>query len=77
VPGRHRQCEFYLSENGAEVGDLFMSLIYIAQLCGANPFDYFTQLQRHPDEMKENPSPWMPWNYRNTLQHAGASINAG
>jgi hypothetical protein len=54
-----------------------MSLIYTAQLCGANPFDYFTQLQRHPDEMKENPSPWMPWNYRNTLQHAGASINSG
>jgi len=49
------------------VGDLFMSLIHTAELCGANPFDYLTQLQRHADEMKENPSQWMPWNYRDTL----------
>ena len=66
---------FYLTENGAEVGDLFMSLIHTAELCGANPFDYLTQLQRHADEMKENPSQWMPWNYRDTLQRT--HINSG
>jgi transposase len=30
-----------------------------------------------PHEMKENPPQWMPWNYRNTLQPAGAAINSG
>src|SRR6267378_868501 len=45
---------FYKTENGAHVGDVFMSLIHSAELCGANPFDYLTQLQRHADEVKEN-----------------------
>jgi len=68
---------FYLTENGARVGDLFMSLIHTAELCGANPFDYLNQLQRHVDELKENPSQWMPWNYRNSLERAGAAVNSG
>ena len=38
---------FYRTLNGAEVGDLFMSLIHTCQLCGANSFDYLTELQRH------------------------------
>ncbi len=58
---------FYLSENGAHVGDLFMSLIYTCEFCGANPFDYLTELQRHADELPSNSRAWMPWNYRQTL----------
>jgi len=53
--------------NGAEVGDLFMSLIHSCELNHANPFDYLTELQRHAEELKQNPSAWMPWNYRATL----------
>ena len=68
---------FYLTENGAEVGDLFMSLIHTCELNRANPFDYLTQLQRHVDELKENPSYWMPWNYGDTLQPASARVNSG
>jgi len=68
---------FYLTENGAKVGDLFMSLIHTAELCGANPFDYLTHLQRNADELKENPSQWMPWNYRDTRERASAAINSG
>jgi transposase len=61
---------FYKTRNGARMGDLFMSLIHTAELCGANPFDYLTELQRHAEELKRNPSEWMPWNYRETLQRA-------
>jgi hypothetical protein len=68
---------FYLTENGANVGDLFMSLIHTAELCGANPFDYLTQLQRHSDELKDNPSQWMPWNYSQILQPTAASVDSG
>jgi len=53
--------------NGARVGDLFMSLIHTCELNGANPFDYLTWLQRHAEDLKRNPSEWMPWNYRETL----------
>jgi transposase len=58
---------FYKTQNGARVGDLFMSLIYTCQLNGANPFDYLTQLQRHADRLAVSPQLWMPWNYRAAL----------
>lgn len=44
-----------------------MSLIHTCELNGANPFDYLTELQRHAEELKQRPSEWMPWNYRETL----------
>jgi transposase len=61
---------FYKTEKGAEVGDLFMSLIHTAELCGANPFDYLTQLQRHADQLRQRPQEWMPWNYLATIGRA-------
>jgi transposase len=58
---------FYKTGNGAEVGDLFMSLIHTCELNEVNSFDYLTELLRHAEEFKQNPSEWMPWNYRETL----------
>lgn len=58
---------FYKTTNGARVGDIFMSLIYTAEQCRANPFDYLTELQKHADEVERSPQDWMPWNYRETL----------
>jgi len=60
---------FYKTRNGARVGDLFMSLIYTCQLNEANPFDYLTQLQRHPQQFAANPELWLPWNYREALMY--------
>jgi hypothetical protein len=62
---------FYRTLNGAQVGDLFMSLIHTCQLCGANSFDYLTELQSHARELAANPAEWMPWNYSETLIRAG------
>jgi transposase len=50
-----------------------MSLIHTSELNGANPFDYLTELQKHTDQLTQNPAAWMPWNYRQTLDQAGAS----
>jgi transposase len=58
---------FYKTQNGARVGDLFMSLIYTCQLNQVNPFDYLTKLQQHTDQLAANPERWLPWNYRETL----------
>ncbi len=58
---------FYKTQNGARVGDLFMSLIHTAELCGADPFDYLCELQRNMERVAENPGQWLPWNYRQTL----------
>lgn len=38
---------FYRTLNGAEVGDLFKSLIHTCELCGVISFDHLTELQRH------------------------------
>ena len=54
---------FYRTQNGARVGDLYMTLIHTAELSGANPFDYLVALQRNYDEVTQNPARWMPWNY--------------
>jgi transposase len=58
---------FYRTQNGARVGDLFMSLIYTAELSGANPFDYLTELQLNEAPVARAPAHWLPWNYRTTL----------
>ena len=58
---------FYKTLNGAQAGDLFMSLIHTCRLCDANSFDYMTELQRHAGELAANPARWMPWNYRDTM----------
>jgi transposase len=58
---------FYKTDNGARVGDLFMSLIYTCELNGADPFDYLMQFLRHAKEAQANPERWMPWNYRKAI----------
>jgi len=64
---------FYKTLHGAEVGDLFMSLIHTCQLAGVNSFEYLTELQRHAAELAASPSDWMPWTYRETLTHSPPS----
>jgi transposase len=68
---------FYKTENGAEVGDLFMSLIHTCELNGANSFDYLTELQKHAAELAKNPAAWMPWNYGEALGRAPAGVDSG
>ena len=64
---------FYKTENGAEVGDLFMSLIHTCELNSVNPFEYLIALQKHAAELAKNPAAWMPWNYAQALPPAGIS----
>jgi hypothetical protein len=61
---------FYKTENGARVGDLFMSLIHTCNLASVNPFDYLTALQEHPADLVEHPEKWLPWNYKNPSSSA-------
>jgi hypothetical protein len=58
---------FYKTLNGARVGDVFMSLIYTAELNKVAPFEYLVALQRHAEEVAKTPAEWMPWNYRATV----------
>jgi transposase len=71
-----RNSLFYKTENGAEVGDLFMSLIHTCELNNTNPFDYLTELQKRSAELAKHPAAWMPWNYHESLQRASTSADS-
>jgi transposase len=58
---------FFKTENGAYVGDLFMSIIHTCELEGVGPFEYMVALAKNADRIIETPSAWMPWNYTQTL----------
>ena len=65
---RHRKNSlFYRTQNGARIGDMFMSLIHTCELNKVNPFDYLTDLLSHPGDVAAHPEKFMPWNYRQTL----------
>jgi hypothetical protein len=69
---RHRRNSmFYRSDRGAEIGDMFMSLIYTAELRGENPFDYLTAVLRNEKAAAEHPAAWLPWTYRETVAGLG------
>jgi transposase len=58
---------YYRTMNGADVGDLFMTLIHTCELNHVGAFDYLTELQRHAAELRTEPAAWMPWNYQERL----------
>jgi len=72
IPHR-RNSLFYKTENGARVGDLFMSLIYTAELVKANPFEYLKALLEHNEAATSEPAAWMPWNYTDALSRLTAT----
>ena len=58
---------FFKTEHGAHVGDIFMSLIHTAELCGVQPFPYLVALLRYHEAAADDPAAWMPWNYQEAL----------
>ena len=57
----------YRTTRGAEVGDLFMSVIQTCVANLANPFEYMVAVVRNIRAVKIDPGHWMPWNYQETL----------
>jgi len=58
---------FYKTVRGAQVGDIYMSLIHTCRLCDVNPFDYLNALQQRAQEVIDAPARWLPWNFREQL----------
>ena len=68
---RHRNNSlFFKTLKGAEVGDIYMSLIHTCQLGNVNPFEYLQALQLHAQEVLIRPALWMPWNYHEQMNRA-------
>ena len=58
---------FYRTQRGADVGDLFTSLIHTCELNEQNPLHYLTHLLRNSDKLAESPEDWLPWTYQAAL----------
>jgi transposase len=54
---------FFKTLHGAEVADLYLSLIHTCELNQVNPFDYLLQVLRHASDAVANPGDWLPWNF--------------
>jgi len=67
---------FYKTQNGADVGDIYMSLIHTCEMNKVNPSDYLIDLQRHAHEVAAAPAAWMPWNYHLQLVAAASPAAA-
>lgn len=64
---------FYKTQNGARVGDIYMSLIHTAEMAGATAFDYLVALMRNAQAVADHPADWMPWNYTDRSGQAKAT----
>ena len=64
---------FYKNPTGAEVGDIYMSVIHTCRLCDVNPFDYLQALQKNAPAVTARPAEWLPWNYRGQLAPVSSS----
>jgi hypothetical protein len=81
MPGLARSSRKGLVEpNSGLVKAISYNICSITDTCEfnrVNPIDYLGELQRHAEELKQTPSEWMPWNYRETLARTGAIFGCG
>jgi len=63
----------YKTVNGAQTGDLFMSLIQTCRLNQVNPYQYLLAIAQNPQSAKEQPQAWLPWNYPQTAVQVDSS----
>lgn len=63
LPRQGNEAKDLRTLNGAQVGDLWMSLIHTCELNGVNPFDYLYEVLRHPIEVADAPEDWLPWHF--------------
>jgi transposase len=71
---RHRNNSlFYRSVRGARVGDIYMTLIYTAELHRENPFEYLVALIVNATAVAADPAAWLPWTFRAALASPAAA----
>lgn len=66
---RHRKNSlFFKTQIGANVADIFTSILFTAKANNINSTHYLRDLFLYQNFWKENPSDWLPWNYLATIE---------
>lgn len=69
IPVRYLAGSFnYKNENGAEVGDIFMSLAATALANNVEPVAYLTECLRNHEDLAKSPEHYLPWVYRERMR---------
>jgi len=55
---------FFKTLQGANVGDIALSIIDTCSRNGINPWDYLVAVQKYQKEVQRAPENWFPWNYQ-------------
>lgn len=61
---------FYATEHSAYIASILTSVIATCVQAGVNALDYLVAVQEHRQEVRANPSAWLPWNYEAALVSA-------
>lgn len=59
---------FYKNEHGAAIGDLLLSLIETCRHNGVNAWPYLLTVYSRAEEVRKNPTLYLPWNYREAVE---------
>lgn len=62
---------FFKNEFGAQIGDMFISIIQTCIQAKVNAFEYLTVLQKNTQCIFQEPENWLPWNYKENLSVSG------
>lgn len=58
---------FYKTERGAQVGDIFISLIKTCEMNGINSFEFLKSILDHKEKVLASPESWTPFKFRENL----------
>jgi transposase len=67
IRGR-KTAHFYKTVNGAGVANVLISIIATAYDAGENVYDFLKDLQKYKSYLTSNPTAWLPWNYKKTIE---------
>ena len=66
---RHRKNSlFFKTQIGANVADIYTSILFTAKANKINPPQYLRDLLIYQKLWKQNPQDWLPWNYLKTIE---------
>ncbi len=71
-----KTAHFFKTANGAGVSNVLTSIIATTYGADENVYDYLRTLQQYADQLKVNPSAWLPWRYRQTVEEINAKSTA-
>jgi Transposase IS66 family len=60
----------YQTATGAQVGDFFMSIAATCRALKVNPLQYVSACLEFPEQVRQAPQDWMPWNHKAALASA-------